>query len=517
MTAVMHGSKRESGRLLIAVVLLVGLSAGAVYWKSVVDAPENLYREGLSAFTQRAFPSAASAWQEAARLGHLQATSRLAGLHLEGQGVSRNHKRAFELFEEAAKRGDSSAQLELARLYAAGRGVAPNPEQAVLWFWEAAKNQDVEAQLELGRIYAEGRGVERDYDQAAHWYQQAAEVGFAEAQLSLGLLHHEGHTSLAETEAQESAGHWFTRAAEDANLPGAWYWLGRYHEQGLGGFQKDVTQAVWCYEQAIKDEHIEALYRLGRMYEHGWGVEKSPDKAAAHFYRAATQGHAESQYLLARAYELGEGARREPSKAKTWYGRAAEQGHVDAMAALQDMSFDSMKLTRSERRRLEKKRREADAKQETQHVRSMRRPGRCEVYSPSGPVVEMRTKQDCLNRGGDFKDSTGGSQGGFSTVETEKDWGAQRRDLKRRQREQSRLERNRYEGGDDDGYTSTDWVACYSRGSRDRSGRAHYSCSSAVRKTRETTTSWCRERGFQTRRLFKHQSSARGWISENCW
>jgi hypothetical protein len=62
----------------------------------------------------------------------------------------------------------------------------------------------------------------------------------------------------------------------------------------------------------------------------------------------------------------------------------------------------------------------------------------------------------------------------------------------------------------------TDWVACCSRGSRDSSGRSQNRCASPIRKTREMTTSWCRERGYDSRRLFEHRSAARSWVSENC-
>jgi hypothetical protein len=128
----------------------------------------------------------------------------------------------------------------------------------------------------------------------------------------------------------------------------------------------------------------------------------------------------------------------------------------------------------------------------------------------------MRTRVDCLNRGGNFQSSDGSSQGSFVTVDTEQDWNRQRRDLRRRKYEQSR-QQTRSRSYDDGVQESDDWVACYKRGSRDSSGRAHYSCSRATRKTSETTTSWCRDQGFQSRRFFKHESSARSWIADNCW
>jgi TPR repeat protein len=500
---------------MIVVLLLVGVSAGAVYWKRLADAPEQHFQEGVEAYQLRSFGNAAISWQEAERLGHLEAAGRLGELYLEGRGVARNHKRAFELFERAAREGFPQAQLQLARLYESGRGIEPDLEQAVVWFWTAAKNEEPEAQLELGRMYAEGRGVDLDLAEAARWYQLAAEAGLGEAQLSLALLYHQGRGVGMDS---EKAAHWFTRAAEDADLPAAWYYLGRYQEQGKGGLLVDVTQAAWCYDKAAQAKHHDAMYRLGQMAMVGKGVDRDPYRATGFFRELAKYDHPDAQYRLAQAFEHGEGALRSERDAKKWYGEAAAQGHVEAMAALQDLGVDRRELSRYEKRRLAKKREKDRKHRESEEARMNLTPGMCELHIGGGPMVEMRTRMDCLNRGGNFKPSDGASQGSFVTVDTEQDWNRQRRDLRRRKYEQTRQEvRSARRNSDDGGEESTDWVACYKRGSRDSSGRAHYSCSRPSRKTQETTTSWCREQGYQSRRFFKHESSARSWISENCW
>lgn len=516
----MGRSRRESGRLLIIVVVLVALSSGVVYWRRVAGAPERHFREGLESYAGRGFSQAAASWEQAAALGHTEAGSRLGGLYLEGQGVSRNHKRAFELFDAAAREGLPSAQLELARLYDDGRGISPDMEQAVLWYWAAAKNDDVEAQFELGRMYEAGRGVEVDLVESATWYRHAAEAGFGEAQLALGLVHLKGR---GVDESPEMAVRWLTRAAEDADLPDAWYQLGKLHEKGLGT-KKDFRQAAWCYEQAIEDHHPAAFYRLGRLYESGRHGERDVPKAVSLYFQAAELGHAEAQYRLAQAFETGEGnAPRSQKKAKKWYRKAAEQGHVEAMAALQDLGLDRAELSRYQKRRLERKR-EEERKEErdreiTKETRELQRPGMCELYKAGQSVTEMRTRVDCLNRGGTFKESEGGSQGSFVTVDTEQNWRGQRRDLARRRSQQERQARarDRYDSSDDYQPPSGDWIVCNTRGKRDSSGRGHYRCSSAIPKTSATTRSWCREQGYDGRRLFKHESSARSWRSDNCW
>ena len=507
----MRNRRSEAGRTVLILLVLVGLSAGVIYARKVIGAPERHFQEGLEAHGLRDYVTAATAWQQAVDLGHLEAHARLGDLYLEGHGVARNHKRAFELFEIAAKEGDGASQRALARLYDEGRGVEPDLEQAVLWYWAAGKNDDVEAQLALGHIYAEGRGVERDYAEAATWYRKAAEAGLGDAQHALGILYYEGRG----VEKDPSlALHWLTRAAEDGNIADAWYRVGRFHEFGEG-VPEDLAQAVWCYDKAAKEQHTEALYRGGRLYELGRGAEQHAPTAVAMYRQAGTQGHGEAAYRLARAYEVGEGVRRSRYDAEKWYAKAVDNGHPEAMAALQAMGLDSTRLSRYQQRRIDAKRKEERERKRAALDHKMERPGTCEI----GGTIEMRTRMDCLNRGGRFREPSGGSQGSFVTVDTERDWNDQRRELRRRQREQQRSEyrRDRSSYRDDPEPPSGDYIVCNARGSRDSSGRAHYRCSSAIPKTSATTTSWCREQGYDSRRLFKHRSSANSWRSRNCW
>jgi TPR repeat protein len=206
---------RESGRALIVMLVLVGLSTGTVYWHHVSTAPERFFEEGNEAAALRNMPAAAVAWEESRARGHTGATVALARLYLTGQGVSRNHRRAFELFQEGANVGDRSAQLELARLYADGRGVETSHEDAALWFFSAAKAGEPAAQYEMGRIHELGRSVPANDAEAATWYRSAATAGYGEGQLALGILYDEGRG--VPSDAAEAA-HWFVVSPFSKNL-----------------------------------------------------------------------------------------------------------------------------------------------------------------------------------------------------------------------------------------------------------------------------------------------------------
>jgi len=59
-------------------------------------------------------------YEKAAENGMMQAYNNLASFYMEGTGVDKNEKKAFELFKKAANMGDSAAQVNVAVLYAWG-------------------------------------------------------------------------------------------------------------------------------------------------------------------------------------------------------------------------------------------------------------------------------------------------------------------------------------------------------------------------------------------------------------
>lgn len=154
---------------------------------------------------------------------------------------------------------------------------------------------DPEAPLHLGRMYRTGQGpADYDFLIARHWTEVSAERGFLPAydELADWLL-------VSFHEADE-AYRWFIRAAErgqvdslaeaadalsrpkllarqstdDSNaLPWlqlaldrgsirAQYYMGAWHEAGLGGLEKDLNEAVVWYEKAALSGSVDGYIRL---------------------------------------------------------------------------------------------------------------------------------------------------------------------------------------------------------------------------------------------------------------
>ncbi|KAG0239177.1 hypothetical protein BGW41_007868 [Actinomortierella wolfii] len=128
--------------------------------------------------------SKAFAWyHQAARLGHQHAQYRVGEMFRDGIGTRRNDRQAANWFQKAVDQGLVMAEIALGAMYLDGRGVEQSDETAILWFRKAAElGGNAEAMFHLGRMYEDGRGVEQDDNEAAEWYLKAAEKGHKDAQ-----------------------------------------------------------------------------------------------------------------------------------------------------------------------------------------------------------------------------------------------------------------------------------------------------------------------------------------------
>lgn len=88
---------------------------------------------------------------------------------------------------------------------------------------------------------------------------------------------------------------------------------------------------------AISDpspENIALLRTEARAFEHGEGVSRDPERAAALYCDGARYGDAESQFSLGWMYANGRGVRRDDEIAAYFFSLAAEKGHGEARKML---------------------------------------------------------------------------------------------------------------------------------------------------------------------------------------
>lgn len=143
---------------------------------------------------------------------------------------------------------DSAVELA-PRLFETGRYA-----EAYQKYLELAHGGSKTAQLMVGWMYQVGRGVEQNVGEARRWYKRAADAGSPAAQFRFGLL----------------------QRAEEA-----------------------FREALPCFEAAASQDYAPALYRLGRMYDLGEGVQIDRDRAYDYLARAARLGHLFAQREIA--------------------------------------------------------------------------------------------------------------------------------------------------------------------------------------------------------------------------
>ncbi len=139
-----------------------------------------------------------------------------------------------------------------------------------------ARQGSAEAQNDLALCYLDGRGVKKNRSKAARWFQAAAEQGHSFAQ--------------------------------------AWcLWHG-------SGVQTNLAAAVELYMRSATSGHVDAMWRLGLCYEHGWCVQASDANIALQMFQlAAMKGNADGQFHLARSYYYGIGTPQSKMEAVYWF------------------------------------------------------------------------------------------------------------------------------------------------------------------------------------------------------
>ena len=495
----------QRGGGLLWLLVLVGILAATLVSTGVVRLdrasgdPEEIYREGRKAYVEGDPDTALRAWMHAASLGHLAAKNDLADMYLDGYVIQRSEAKAFDLYREAANRGYAPAQANLGVMYETGRGTVRDDERAAELYRTAADRGYAGAQTRLGWLYERGRGVAQSDADALHWYQQAAAQGNPGGQVRLGLLFKQGR-AVAESPAD------------------ALFWFGEAAKQGDAGGQTE----------------------LGVMYREGRGVPRDWARARRWLEQAADQDDARAQYLLGEMYYAGNGVPRDPAVSADWFRKAAEQGNQRAKQALDRLGLElaardverEAGLSSPESQGLEQ--RQERERPEVAGGADENRPGHCRI----GDAVELRSRLDCLNRGGVFKSTDGDDGGSFVTLEDHRSWREQRRDLRLRMGEADEelewVDASDPEEAEDDaidarsrggpGYSS-DWIVCYDRGTTsDRGSLSSYRATSGrlrcfgpkPKPAGENGSSYCRGRGYSARRLFKHETSALRWEDENC-
>jgi TPR repeat protein len=109
-----------------------------------------------------------------------------------------------------------------------------------------ANDESITGQLMVGWMYHSGLGVEQNLEKAQQWYQKAANANSSEGEFYLGALYRS---------------------------------------------KQQYPQAVEWLTKSAAQKYMPAIYRLGKMYDIGEGVNKDHAKAYKYLEQAASMGH----------------------------------------------------------------------------------------------------------------------------------------------------------------------------------------------------------------------------------
>ena len=112
-------------------------------------------------------------------------------------------------------------------------------------------------------------------------------------------------------------------------------WAG-FDEGRAAYLKEDYATAYAEFRPLAEQGDARAQYRLGIMYNVGFGVPADPEQAAMWLGKAAEQNIPDAQFELGYLYYLGRGVKHSPYQAFRWWRRAAALGSLEAQHMLPD-------------------------------------------------------------------------------------------------------------------------------------------------------------------------------------
>ncbi|WP_366916758.1 SEL1-like repeat protein [uncultured Microscilla sp.] len=249
--------------------------------------------------------------KQKAKEGKTQCQFYLATLYEQGQGVTQDLNKAFDLYIKSLKSVNSPA-------YALLDSWEDIPKNVWTVFRQKAANGNPEMQYKLAELYR----CAYAYERALPWFEKSALQGHAVAQTTLGTMYSLGEGT---NKSYEKAFQWYKKA--EARNRFAQFNLGMMYYEG-NGLPIDKKQALYYFKKSAKQGVINAQMLLVYTYAVDF---KNYDQAFIWCSKAAKQGNSMAQYQLALYYREGKGTEVSPKLEKYWMKKSADNGYIKAI------------------------------------------------------------------------------------------------------------------------------------------------------------------------------------------
>ena len=257
------------------------------------------------------------------------AARQLARVHVRLKNqfeAERNYNTMMLLLLHSAEKGDAEALYHLGESFAQGEGCDRNSQVSFRFYERSFSLGYKSSALPLAKALEHGLGTKRDYPEAMRYYQVAAAQGDLTATLALGRFYMYG---LGCEKSESLAKDWLMKAVEHKNPDAAGYLASLFY---YGSFSvKDLREAHKYAHFAAENGNALGQFIMGNFYTFGRGGV-TPDKATAFrwYLKAAEQNHPDAQYNVGYMYENGDAGTIDLAEAKKWYSKAAANGNQRA-------------------------------------------------------------------------------------------------------------------------------------------------------------------------------------------
>jgi TPR repeat protein len=115
-------------------------------------------------------------------------------------------------------------------------------------------------------------------------------------------------------------------------------------EEGYQAVRNGNPQQGRAILQPLADKgNADAQYAVAVLYREGWGVEKNMETAAGYYQKSAEQDHRDAMFEVGWLYQAGQGGlTKDYEQSAKWYQKAAEKGHPAAMYGIASLYYNGM-------------------------------------------------------------------------------------------------------------------------------------------------------------------------------
>lgn len=143
--------------------------------------------------------------------------------------------------------------------------------------------------------------------------------------------------------------------AESASSPGKptpritweWYNAAEAHQSHVAKRGGDARWVLHYFRMAAEKGNVAAAYKLGEIYEEGYGLPADPVQAFSWYMKAAARNDKHGQLKVGWCYQKGIAVEADPHIAAIWYQAAADNGNIWGYHMLAFMLADGEGMQRN--------------------------------------------------------------------------------------------------------------------------------------------------------------------------